>query len=459
MKKAFKATLAVVAGLATIANVAIPSLAQAYAPKRDEYTKAKINEAYNKYLNNPNDPDGWAPNKIVFNSISDSVIGHEFNFVGARECVLRNDGRCEGVAGKNVWKGNDITVEDGKTYIVRLYVHNNNPYGVTDAENPTAEERKNSDAGTAENVRVAFHVPSESAETVTVNGFIRTTSGEYDSYLDYVNFKSNTGNPFHLEYVYGSALLENNGIGKNGGVKLPNEAVNTVNGTPIGYDALDGRVPGCYQFDNFVTIQVKAVFDYDFFVEKEVRLHDSEDKSWHKAVEAKVGDKVDFLLTYRNTSEFVQNNVVLKDILPTNLKYVKGSTFIKNSNYPNGLTIAEDNLVDNGIKIGHYGPNAAAYVRLTAEVVDNSLACGANSLNNWVHAGVGYTNKQDSATVHVMKECVNPEPTPEPTPEEPEKPTKLPNTGPEAIAGGVIATGSIATAAGYYVVSRRQLRK
>lgn len=452
MKKAFKATLAVVAGLATIANaVALPSLVRAYAPDRDEYTKADINEAYKNGT--------WAPNKIVFNSISDSVIGHEFNFVGARECNIRADGRCEGVAGQNVWEGNDITVEDGKTYIVRLYAHNNNPYGVTDAENPTEEERKNSELGTAENVRVAFHVPSESSDKVTVNGFIRTTSGEIDSYLDYVNFHSNTGNPFHLEYVYGSALLENNGIGK-GGLSLPNEVVNTVNGTPIGYDALDGRVPGCYQFDNFVTIQVKVVFDYDFTIEKQVRLHDNEDKSWHTAVEAQVGDKVDFMLTYRNTSEFVQNDVVLKDILPNNLKYVEGSTMLKNSSYANGVKLAEDNLVDNGIKIGHYGPGAVAYVMFTAEVVDNDLACGANSLNNWVHAGVGYTVKEDSATVHVVNgECEVPdEPTPE-EPEEPEKPTKLPNTGPEAIAGGVIAAGSIATAAGYYVASRRQLRK
>lgn len=458
MKKAFKATLAVVAGLATIANaVALPSLVRAYAPDREEYTKDKINEAYNKYLNNPDDEEAWAPNKIVFNSISDSVIGHEFNFVGARECNIRADGRCEGVAGQNVWEGNDITVEDGKTYIVRLYAHNNNPYGVTDAENPTEEERKNSELGTAENVRVAFNVPDTSANSVTINGYIYTDNGEYNTYLDYVNFNSNTGNPFHLEYVYGSALLENNGIGK-GGLSLPDAVVNAKSGgTLIGYDALDGRVPGCYQFDNFVTIQVKAVFDYDFTIEKEVRLADSEDKTWHKAVEAKVGDTVEFLIGYYNNSDLSQADVAIRDYLPKNLEYIEGSTVLRNSNHINGVIMNSNKLTDGGIMIGSYGKGANAYITFKAKVVDNGLACGTNSLVNWAQGGVGSTVKEDHATVRVVNgECEVPD---EPTPEEPEKPTKLPNTGPEAIAGGVIAAGSSATAAGYYVASRRQLRK
>ena len=34
----------------------------------------------------------------------------------------------------------------------------------------------------------------------------------------------------------------------------------------------------------------------------------------------------------------------------------------------------------------------------------------------------------------------------------------MPKAGPEAIVGGVVATGSIVTAAGYYIASRRQLR-
>lgn len=47
------------------------------------------------------------------------MVRNETNFVGAREDTGVNAGS------KNVWEGTEITAEDGKTYIVRLYVHNN----------------------------------------------------------------------------------------------------------------------------------------------------------------------------------------------------------------------------------------------------------------------------------------------------------------------------------------------
>lgn len=454
MKQAIKTSLAIVAGLASIvSSVAMVPAANAYGPERTEYTKDKINTMMNNYLQNK-EGDKWEPSKIVFNSISDGKIGHEFNFVGARECTVQSDGRCNPANQSTVWNADDIEVEDGKTYIVRLYVHNNNPYGCSESgvdkcENDT--ERANSEAGTAKNVKTSFSVPSTSGNKVTVNGSITTDSGEIGRYVDYVNFYSKTAN-FHLDYVYGSALLENNAIGE-GGLKLSDDVVQAKSGgTLIGYDKLDGRIPGCYQYSGFVTIQVKAIFDYDFTVEKQVRMHDSEDRSWHKAVEAKVGDKVDFQIQYRNTSEWTQSNVSLRDMLPKNLKYVEGSTKIMNSNHPNGASIVNDDIVKDGIKIGSYGKGANAYVMFTAEVVDNDLVCGATAAVNYVRAGVGYTAREDHATVRIVNDC---------EPEEPkgDTPTKLPSTGPEATIGGIIAAGSIATAAGYYVASRRQLRK
>ena len=42
------------------------------------------------YKNSPN-----YPGQIIFNTISDSVIGDEKNFVGVRQCIIREDGRAE----------------------------------------------------------------------------------------------------------------------------------------------------------------------------------------------------------------------------------------------------------------------------------------------------------------------------------------------------------------------------
>ncbi len=419
MNKAVKATLAFVASAAAVAGVvSVPSLVSAWgdsAGGRRSYTYQEITD----------NAASWG-NKIVFNSISNSTIGDEKNFVGARVNTGVDAGK------NNVWNGNNITVKDGEEYIIRLYVHNNNPNGAV-----------------SKNTRVAFSIPTDSAKQVQVNGFIFSDNATPNKYWDYVNF--NSDNAFHLEYVYGSALIENNGVGKNGGRQLSDEIVTKAasnNGIQIGYSSLNGEVPGCYQYASYITIRVKAVFDTDYTVQTKVRLAGTTE--WQTQVAANVGDKVEIQTQYRNTSKSneTQNNVMIKSALPSNLKYVAGTTKIYNAKY-DGAKIDQDTIATTGINIGNYTPNSNAYVRYTAEVVDENLACGSNTLVNWVKAGVGEITLQDYAAVVVNKTCEN---KPNDTPNE------LPSTGPEAVAGGVVAAGSIVTAAGYYIVSRRSLR-
>lgn len=412
MKKALKGTLAIAAGVAVLGGVIAPSQASAWGPVRDIYTYQEINKLME---------DGkWPKDKIVFNSISNSPMGDERNFVGAREY----NGDDKGAA--NIWNADDITVKDGQEYKIRIYIHNNNPYNYE---------------GVAENVKAFFNIPSVSAKQVQVNGFVYSSNATPNKIWDYVNFNSDQA--FHLEYVYGSAILENASLGKGNGYALSDEVVTKSGGTMIGYDALDGRIPGCYEFTNYVTIRVKAVFDTDYMVDKKVRLEG--EKDWKDTVDAKVGDKVEFQIQYKNQSKDSRHtNVVIKDILPKNLRYVPGTTKLFNTNFKDGATVVEDTVATTGINIGNYAANGTGFVRFTAEVVDNSLACGANTLVNWAQAGVGQKTIQDYATVSTTKVCTD---------------NKIPDTGPEALAGGAVAAGSVVTAAGYFVASRRSLRK
>ena len=416
MNKVVKSTLAFAATAATLASVvATPSLVSAWGDNgggRKSYTIDQINS-------------GVLGNKIVFNSISDSVIGDEKNFVGARE----NTGINAGV--DNRWNGNDITVENGKEYLVRLYVHNNNPNGYD---------------AVSQNTRVAFNIPTYSAKQIQVNGFIFSDNATPSEYWDYVNFNSDQA--FHLEYVYGSALIENNGYAskENGGAKkLGDEIVTKAaseNGVRIGFEqAGDGKIPGCYTYANYVTIRVKAVFDTDYKVEQKVRLVG--DTNWHDKIEVKVGDKVEYQIMYHNTSKETQSNVMIKDILPNNAKYIDGSTRLYNTNHPNGAIVNQDKVATTGINIGTYLAGANAYVRFTAEIVDKNLQAGSNTLVNWSQAGVGQKVIQDYTSVHLTKAGTT---------------TELPKTGPEALAGSVVAAGSIVTAAGYFIASRRNMR-
>lgn len=324
-------------------------------------------------------------NKVVLNSISDSVIGNEKNFVGAREY---NGPNTSGTI--NVWNANEITVKDGQDYIIRAYVHNNNLH----SEN------------VAEDVAVTFSIPSVAARRLRVNGFIDTSNAYPQRYWDYVDFVSDA--PFHLEYYYNSALLENNGVGA-GGLQLSDEIVTAINGTKIGYYdyrtnpndpvILDGIIPAGYQYSSYITIRVKVVFDTNFDVETKVRLADGENTAWEDSVEATVGDRVEFQIQYANVSNEDQLSVAAANALSDGLRYIDGSTRITNSKYPDSAPINEDTLTTDGFLIGSYGPGADAILTFTAEVTGDNLYEGVNELESIGQIRVGDRVMQDSATV------------------------------------------------------------
>ena len=189
---------------------------------RESYTVEDIN-------------NGLLGDRIVFNSISNSTIGDEKNFVAARIA-----GENTGI--DNVWQNNLIEVEPGNEYIIRLFGHNNSPYGYN---------------AIAEDVAVEYKIPEGSGRTIVVNGLINSSNAEPDRYWDSVVFTCR--DRFHLEYVEGSALLESNGIGADGGLILSDTIVKGR--TYVGFDALDGRIPGCFKYDFYITIEVKVVGD------------------------------------------------------------------------------------------------------------------------------------------------------------------------------------------------------
>lgn len=328
----------------------------------------------------------WAKEK----GLEMPLLTNETNFVGTREDTGIN------ADSGNVWEVTEITVEDGKTYIVRLYIHNNNPGGMD---------------AVAEDTKVRFYIPYSSSNQITVNGWLTASNATPVEYSDTVIFKSKDGIPFSLYYVPGSALLENGGFAKGSGVQLPDTITNQGNPsnkvedewTLIGYDALDGKVPGWYKYINYVGIKVKVVYDYQFTIETKVRLTDNNDKTWQDTVEAKVGDKVDIQFQYLNTSNYTQEGIVVRDLLPPNLRYIEGSTIAYNGNHPNGVKLDTDDVVEGGVNVGSYDPNANAFIRITAEVIDDNLAEGKNTVINWAQARVGDKTLQDDARVIVYK--------------------------------------------------------
>ncbi|MDR0398175.1 MAG: DUF11 domain-containing protein [Candidatus Nomurabacteria bacterium] len=366
VKRAPKRFIALAIALAAI--VVPATLVAMDTTGRPEYTIAEINS-------------GVLGDKIVLNSIKDNPIGHEFNFVNARV----DDGN----RGKqNVWH-DEITVEKGKTYLVRMYVHNNNPKG---------------EGAIARNVTSMFEVPTTTGKSINVTGALTSSNATPQKIWDGVTFKSNQD--FNLAYVPGSALYENN-LGK---FSLKDTIV-TSTGVRLGYKTMNGDIPGCFQYDGFVTFAVKPQFapTPDLSVSKKVRIKDDADKTWKESVNAKAGQEVEFQIEYKNTGEIEAQDVTIRDFLPTEgLTFVRGTTTLYNTTNPNGykMQYGNDVVTNTGVNIGNYAVGSNAYVRFTTKVAEaKDLACNTNTLRNIGRASDRYTAKEDSADVIVEKDC------------------------------------------------------
>ena len=429
MSKLSNAILGVTAATVITAAVLSPVIVNAWGDSsngRKSYTIAQIE-------------NGDLGDTITFNSISNSKIGDEKNFVGAK------------VAGANVdtWNANTINVKDGETYTIRLYVHNNSPKGKQ---------------AIAKGVKATFSIPTTVAKSQTIIGYLDSSNATPNRYWDEVTL--NASENVYLEYVEGSAKYTN---AKMGTVKLPNEVI--TSGATLGYEKLNGEIPGCFEYDGVVTIDVKVHSSVAAKVSKTVRLKGT--KTWSESVVAKVGDEVEYQIEYVNLLSEQVKDVMIRDVLPTNVEYVKDSTYLYNSNYQSGVLLKDNTLTTTGINIGSYNAKGNAYVRFTGKVVDKSIACGSNQLVNWASATVSGSSVKnavykDDASVLVKKDdesCKTPTPTPPtptptptpPTPTPEPTPTTIVSTGPETIVTGALGAGAMVTTLGCYIASRKKL--
>jgi uncharacterized repeat protein (TIGR01451 family)/LPXTG-motif cell wall-anchored protein len=421
------------AGVAMVAAaIIIPAAVFAWGPDRPTYT-----------VERPAD-------KVAFNSITNNPnYGDERNFVTIKDAANTNAGG---------WS-DDVNVENGKEYYVRMYVHNN------------AAENLNL---VAENVTAKFNVPDYEAKRIQIDGYLTSSNATPQQIWDQAVF-SNESN-FKLDFVEGSARYTNNVFTGNG-TALGDTVVST--GAMLGYDKLDGKIPGCFKYDGFVTFKVKAVTS-DFEIQKTVRKSDAADKTFKESVDAKAGDKVDFQIYFKNTGGTQLQNVVIKDVLPAGLSYVPGTTYLHNAG---GTRQVADGVTAGGIIIGGYQPGGDAYVKFTAKVADNAAlpVCGPNTLKNVASATTGVGSKEDDAKVTVPKECQpgkisvcelstkkiitinenkfdSSKHTKDLTKCQ-ETPPELPQTGATENIVAIVGLGSIIAAIAYYVASRRALNQ
>lgn len=359
LKRLPKRTSAIVA-IALLA-VVVPATLFAWGPSRDTFTEQ--------------DPASY----VTFNSITNnSFYGDERNFVTVKDASNTQDGG---------WT-DKVTVQPGKEYVVRMYVHNN------------AADHLNLKAT---NTRASASIGAGTAKSVPISGFVSADNADPKKVWDDVELTSDKD--FNLAYVPGSASWHNNFVGKNPeGAKLPDSII-TSTGALLGTESLNGEIPGCYKYSGYVYFKVKPQFagNPDFTTGKQVSKHG--ENKWVENYQAQPGETVDYLIKYKNTGDTQQDNVHVKDTLPKDMTYVQGSTILGNSANPNGVKTS-DTVTTTGLNIGTYKPGSNAWIIFSAKVPElKDLVCGDNKLRNVARVtSVGYY-KEDDANVTVPKEC------------------------------------------------------
>jgi len=397
--------------------IVVPTVAFAWGPSRDTFTTAK--------------PADY----VTFNSIVDNPVqGDERNFMQVKASDTANSTYAD-----------SISLVPGKKYTVSMYYHNNAASNL----NLTAN-------GAYAKVQIPAVVTKGSANIKAV-GKIGASNAKPTEVWDDISFNNSTDGDIALRFVPGSAHIYNRG--KTNGAELLGDKIIT-SGIPLGYDNLDGNLKGSSDYAGYITFEVTAD-QPNFTISQQVRIKGT--TNWSESVNTKTGDQLEFQIEYKNTGTTQQNDVVIKDVLPAELSYVKGSTLLKNASNPNPKNVS-DNLVSNtGINIGNYTAGSNAFLKYEA-IVTSDVKCGTNTITNKVDALTNNGSKSDTASFVTNKTCDNNDGgnTDDTTKKVDEvktleKPAELPRTGPADMLIGTLGIGSMVTSAAYYVASRKNI--
>lgn len=318
---------------------------------------------------------------VTFNSITNNPkVGDERNFVRIKEDSTTTT------------YVDNVNLEPGKVYQVMVYYHNN-----------AASNLNETGIGIAKNATLRMEVPGvvKAGVKAAFTGTINSPSAKPIAVYDEAYGTNATGADIAIRYVSGSATVTSNGAVN--GAKLPDSLFTT--GTNLGYDKLDGTIPGCNKYAGYVVFKIR-IDQPNFTIKKQVSVDAG--KTWvDDSVKATAGSTVQYRIIYQNTGSTQQDNVSLRDTLPNGVSYIAGSSQIANSTTGGAYKSTVDGITTTGYNAGSYQPNGNVYFKYSAKIADNDSlpTCGDNNLVNTAKATTTSGAKEDTATVIVTKTC------------------------------------------------------
>lgn len=342
-----------------VAAVMVPLAIYAWGPSRTTFTMEKpaTYVTFNSITNNPNH-------------------GDERNFLSVRD----TDKSEWDSANKNGWT-DIINLQEGHTYEIQMYVHNN----------------ASANLGlVATNVRAHMNLPvmdSTYGKQFQVNAFLWSDNARPQEIWDNIVLKSDRA--FHTKVVAAKYTTNKGTFDLNQDELFGSSGQGT--GALLGYDKMDGNIPGCMQYAGYITIKFEPVFQvvpapaYD--VEKTV------DKTT-----AKPGETINYTINVKNTGNVNLTNVKVTDKLPAYYSEAKETVTSKNGS--TGSIVKGGEITLAKLNVGETATIKISYAIKGAE----QLECGETVIKNKVTGTTDQDQTEDNndnneVTTTVTNDC------------------------------------------------------
>jgi uncharacterized repeat protein (TIGR01451 family) len=260
---------------------------------------------------------------------------------------------------------------------------------------------ESSDSNTANSLRVKIAMPADTGKEQTVSSSVKADNS--DEVKAQVKVKL-SGENARLQYIPGSAVWKHN-TGTSTAPSITETKLSDAVALSTQGLAIEDLKPGD-AYGATITVLARVLAPgVNVTTESELK---GESNKWSTNNSAQAGATLRHIVSYQNTGNSAQKQVIIRDVLPAKVQLVPGTVMLYNTSNSNGVKVA-DTITDAGINIGNYGPGANAYVIFETTVPPaDQLTCGSNELRNTgIVRPEGMSDYYATSTTTVNRDCGN----------------------------------------------------
>jgi|GEM_PF-525303 hypothetical protein len=286
--------------------------------------------------------------------------------------------------------------------ILRTYIHNNG--------NQNLNGNGTDGISVAKGATIRITLPTGTEKNLRARSYLDISNPAPGSPAEVTDTAElNDGQAFSISYVPGSAVIYNGA--HQGGAPINDSIVTT--GAPIGYQDMNGVLPGCFNYQAFVEIKVK-INTPKISIKKQVRPIAGDGTSYVKNMSVAPGDQEHWALTVSDTGTTNLDNSVVYDQLPPHLKVVPGSVkwqYVARDGTVQKITQSDTDLFNKYVNFGGLAPGGGYNVYYDTTALDDFTGCSVDIRNiGHTHSDETPADTSDYSDVTITKPNCNPNP-------------------------------------------------